>query len=133
MGCYSVHCSITGLPIYGEKAVQLNVSKGEFSDSGKQTWYPTGFPIYGEADTYGGLVDVDNRGDYLLFHEDAWKSITDIFVPEKYKDSYTINLHQIIDSVYENFGHENQCRQTDGLSERDIFYRALFNTVLLNL
>lgn len=135
MGCYSVHCAVTGLPIYSEAVVRIDISEGRFKSSGEQPWQPTSFPMYGECDTYGGLEGQESESDFLLIHKEAWDNIDVLLMPKEYSGDYKVDLFSLIDLIHDNF---KEAKRYQGLfdsnspdhklSDDDIFWRALEKT-----
>jgi len=130
MGCYSVHCAVTGLPIYSEDVVRINISEGRFKSSGEQPWQPTSFPIYGECDTYGGLEGQESESDFILIHREAWNNIDVLLMPKEYSGNYKISLFSLIDSIHATFTEKKRYLDSRGykMSDDDVFWRILKQT-----
>lgn len=78
MGCYSIQCAVSGIPIYAEDCVMITVEKSRYSASGRSSYVPTNLPVFGKADSYGRLEGHYIKEDYVMIKREIWDA-ADLF------------------------------------------------------
>lgn len=100
MGCFSIPCAISGIPIYCEPSVLIEIDRNRYGDhSMGYPWLPISFPFFGNCDTYGRVDGYDNSSGkkYIVILREVWNNAELFWHPWNKNNGLHLNPEEILD------------------------------------
>jgi len=73
MGCYSLICAVSGLPIKeGDNVVGFDLEPHTYQGDGRYYDVPKSWPVFGKYNDYGGIKGKKLSKHCALIHRDIW-------------------------------------------------------------